>query len=106
MIGAGLLLRTVMNLSNVDTGFNRSQLVTFAVTPILVCWPLFTVSWNVSVAPPIGTTGAVKVGWMGFPTLRTTVGPATCVQVKVSGLPFGSLLPDPSNVTNAPSFTV
>ena len=32
VIGAGLLLRTVMNLSNVDTGFNRSQLVTFAVT--------------------------------------------------------------------------
>src|SRR4051812_26734501 len=32
VIGAGLLLRTVMNLSNVDTGFNRSRLVTFAVT--------------------------------------------------------------------------
>jgi predicted permease len=32
VIGAGLLLRTVMNLSNVDTGFKRSQLVTFAVT--------------------------------------------------------------------------
>src|SRR6185436_18298343 len=32
VIGAGLLLRTVMNLSSVDTGFNRGQLVTFAVT--------------------------------------------------------------------------
>jgi len=32
VIGAGLLLRTVMNLSSVDTGFNRSKLVTFAVT--------------------------------------------------------------------------
>jgi predicted permease len=32
VIGAGLLLRTVMNLSNVDTGFNRSKLVTFSVT--------------------------------------------------------------------------
>jgi putative ABC transport system permease protein len=32
VIGAGLLLRTVMNLSNVDSGFNRSQLVTFSVT--------------------------------------------------------------------------
>ena len=31
VIGAGLLLRTVMNLSNVDTGFNRSRLVTFAI---------------------------------------------------------------------------
>ncbi len=32
VIGAGLLLRTVMNLSNVDSGFNRSRLVTFAVS--------------------------------------------------------------------------
>jgi putative ABC transport system permease protein len=32
VIGAGLLLRTVMNLSKVDAGFNRSQLVTLAVT--------------------------------------------------------------------------
>ena len=32
VIGAGLLLRTVMNLANVDSGFNRGQLVTFAVT--------------------------------------------------------------------------
>ena len=32
VIGAGLLLRTVMNLANVDSGFNRAQLVTFAVT--------------------------------------------------------------------------
>jgi len=31
VIGAGLLLRTVMNLSNVDSGFNRSRLVTFAI---------------------------------------------------------------------------
>ncbi len=29
--GAGLLLRTVLNLSNVDTGFSRSHLVTFAI---------------------------------------------------------------------------
>ncbi len=32
VIGAGLLLRTVMNLANVDSGFSRAQLVTFAVT--------------------------------------------------------------------------
>jgi len=31
VIGAGLLLRTVMNLANVDSGFSRSQLVTFGV---------------------------------------------------------------------------
>ncbi|MCU1384495.1 MAG: hypothetical protein JWL71_3192 [Acidobacteria bacterium] len=32
VIGAGLLLRTVMNLASVDTGFNRGRLVTFSVT--------------------------------------------------------------------------
>jgi predicted permease len=32
VIGAGLLLRTVYNLSNVDTGFDRSRLVTFSLT--------------------------------------------------------------------------
>ena len=32
VIGAGLLLRTVMNLSHVDSGFNRGQLVTFGIT--------------------------------------------------------------------------
>jgi len=32
VIGAGLLLRTVMNLSNVDSGFRRGQIVTFAVS--------------------------------------------------------------------------
>jgi predicted permease len=32
VIGAGLLLRTVMNLSAVDAGFNRSHLVTFGVS--------------------------------------------------------------------------
>jgi len=32
VIGAGLLLRTVYNLSTVDSGFERSRLVTFAMT--------------------------------------------------------------------------
>jgi predicted permease len=32
VIGAGLLLRTVMNLSRVDAGFNRSHLVTFSLS--------------------------------------------------------------------------
>lgn len=32
VIGAGLLLRTVYNLTAVDTGFNRSRLVTFSIT--------------------------------------------------------------------------
>ena len=29
--GAGLLIRTVYNLANVDAGFNRSRLVTFSI---------------------------------------------------------------------------
>src|SRR5262249_10037890 len=32
VIGAGLLLRTVLNLSAVDAGFNRSHLVTFGIS--------------------------------------------------------------------------
>jgi predicted permease len=32
VIGAGLLLRTVLNLSHVDSGFNRGRLVTFAIS--------------------------------------------------------------------------
>ena len=32
VVGAGLLLRTVANLTRVDAGFNRSHLVTFAVS--------------------------------------------------------------------------
>ncbi len=32
VIGAGLLLRTVYNLTGVDAGFDRSRLVTFAIT--------------------------------------------------------------------------
>ena len=31
VIGAGLLMRTVYNLANVDLGFNRSRLVTFSI---------------------------------------------------------------------------
>ena len=32
VIGAGLLIRTVYNLTNVDAGFDRSRLVTFSLT--------------------------------------------------------------------------
>jgi predicted permease len=32
VLGAGLLIRTVNNLANVDAGFNRSRLVTFSIT--------------------------------------------------------------------------
>jgi predicted permease len=39
VIGAGLLLRTVFNLSGVDAGFDRSRLVTFAISVPVVTYP-------------------------------------------------------------------
>jgi len=39
VIGAGLLLRTVYNLSTVDSGFERSRLVTFAMTLPVANYP-------------------------------------------------------------------
>jgi predicted permease len=39
VFGAGLLLRTVYNLTNVDAGFNRSRLVTFLVPLPFVNYP-------------------------------------------------------------------
>ncbi len=39
VIGAGLLLRTVVNLSAVDAGFDRSRLVTFAVSVAPATYP-------------------------------------------------------------------
>jgi putative ABC transport system permease protein len=32
VIGAGLLIRTLYNLNNIDAGFERSRLVTFSLT--------------------------------------------------------------------------
>ena len=39
VIGAGLLLRTVANLTNVDAGFDRSRLVTFSMALPLADYP-------------------------------------------------------------------
>jgi predicted permease len=41
VVGAGLMLRTVVNLMNVDAGFDRSQLVTFAVGLPASTYPTF-----------------------------------------------------------------
>jgi predicted permease len=40
VIGAGLLLRTVANLSSVDAGFDRSRLVTFSMALAVADYPL------------------------------------------------------------------
>ena len=42
VIGAGLLLRTVYNLSSVDAGFDRSRLVTFTMSVPTVSYPQAT----------------------------------------------------------------
>jgi predicted permease len=42
VIGAGLLLRTVANLANVDTGFDRSRLVTFSMALPVADYPQAT----------------------------------------------------------------
>ena len=39
--GAGLMVRTVLNLMNVDTGFERSRLVTFGLAPPPATYPAF-----------------------------------------------------------------
>jgi predicted permease len=44
--GAGLLVRTVYNLTHVDAGFNRSRLVTFAVTLPRAAYPRPSVRWQ------------------------------------------------------------
>lgn len=41
VVGAGLMLRTVLNLMKVDAGFNRSQLVTFALDLPTPNYPTF-----------------------------------------------------------------
>ena len=44
--GAGLLVRTVYNLTHVDAGFNRSRIVTFAVTLPRAAYPRPSVRWQ------------------------------------------------------------
>jgi predicted permease len=41
VVSAGLMLRTVLNLMKVDAGFERSQLVTFALAPPVATYPDF-----------------------------------------------------------------
>jgi putative ABC transport system permease protein len=41
VVGAGLMMRTVLNLLNVDTGFERSRLVTFGVALPAATYPTF-----------------------------------------------------------------
>ena len=74
VIGAGLLLRTVLNLSNVDSGFNRGRLVTFAVN---LPAATYTKSEQIKafydrLLERLGSTGGVQsvAAMSGLPPLR------------------------------------
>ena len=74
VIGAGLLLRTVMNLSNVDSGFNRSKLVTFAVSLPAATYakPEQTSGFYARLLERLRSTGGVQsvAAMTGLPPLR------------------------------------
>jgi predicted permease len=74
VIGAGLLLRTVMNLSNVDSGFRRGQLVTFAVSlpGATYAKPDQVRGFYERLLVQLGSTGGVQsvAGMTGLPPLR------------------------------------
>ena len=48
VVGAGLLLRTIDNLGNVDAGFNRSRLATFSINLPGATYPIWDTSADVS----------------------------------------------------------
>ena len=62
VIGAGLLLRTVLNLSRVDAGFNRAQLVTFGISlpPGSYAKPELITAFHQRLLDALRTTAGVK----------------------------------------------
>jgi predicted permease len=74
VIGAGLLLRTVMNLTRVDSGFNRSRLVTFGVSLPAAKYasgPQIASFYQRLIADLRATAGVEAVaGMTGLPPLR------------------------------------
>ena len=74
VVGAGLLVRTVYNLTHVDAGFNRSRLVTFSVTLPRAAYPRPSVRWQAYqrlLGRLRGITGVQSVsGMTGLPPNR------------------------------------
>ena len=68
--------------------------------------PSLTINSNTSAAPAGPTCGATKVAVTVDGSDNAAAGPLTWRQRYVNGSPSGSLLPDPSSVTSAPSFFV
>jgi predicted permease len=91
VVGAGLLLRTVDNLSRVDAGFDRSRLVTFAVSLPAARYPMpadrrtFQQRLMDQLA---ATPGVLKVaGMTGLPPFRQVNANTTAIEGFVFGQP-------------------
>ena len=88
-VGAGLLLRTVSNLSRVDAGFNRSRLVTFGVgLPETYVTPTSrTAFYERLIRELSGTPGVDSVAAMtGLPPLRNVNANMTLIEGYPPGL--------------------
>ncbi len=93
VVGAGLLLRTVNNLAHVDAGFDRSRLVTFAVSLPVARYPMpadrhtFQQRLMDQLA---ATPGVLKVaGMTGLPPFRLVNANTTVIDGYTTGLGSG-----------------
>src|SRR4051794_4132854 len=91
------------------SGFGGSSglTVTFTCAGAELALASVTTSEKVRMAgdDPKGIDGAVKDGFDTVALERVTIGPAVCVQLKLTARPSGSELALPSRVTNAPEAT-
>jgi predicted permease len=91
VVGAGLLLRTVNNLSRVDAGFDRSRLVTFAVSLPVARYqmPADRRSFYQRLADQlVATPGVLKVAAMtGLPPFRQVNANTTIIEGFTTGQP-------------------
>jgi predicted permease len=91
VVGAGLLLRTVNNLSRVDAGFDRSRLVTFAVSLPVARYqmPADRRSFYQRLTDQlVATPGVLKVAAMtGLPPFRQVNANTTIIEGFTTGQP-------------------
>jgi len=96
VVGAGLLLRTVDNLSRVDAGFDRSRLVTFAVSLPVARYqmPADRQTFQQRLMDQlVATPGVLKVaGMTGLPPFRQVNANTTVIE----GFAFGQPGDNPS----------
>jgi predicted permease len=89
VVGAGLLLRTVNNLSRVDPGFDRSRLVTFGVSVPIARYakPTERVTFQQRLMDQLAATpGVLKVaGMTGLPPFRTVNANTTVIEGYTTG---------------------